>query len=108
MRGMAWWPNAAWLMRSSSTDVGLPMIVLTPPGWMEFTRMPKRPSSRAAVLVIPRMANLLAEYETSPFFEPMPSMDEMLMIDPVPAAFIGAMAARMPRKQPTWLTLMTF
>src|SRR4051794_13387889 len=108
MRPNASRPKPSSLMMSSSTDVGLPMIVLTPPGWMELTRMPNRPSSREAVFVIPLMANLLAEYDRSPFLEPTPSMEEMLMIDPPPASRMGAMAERMPRKHPTWLTLMTF
>ena len=97
----------ALLISSSATPVGLPITVLTPPGWIEFTRMPKRPSSIAAVFVMPRIANFDAVYDTSPFLEPMPSIDEMLTIDPPPAAFIGAIAARMPRKHPTWFTLMT-
>jgi len=36
------------------------MPVSTPPGWTELTRMPRWPSSWAADLVIPRIANLLA------------------------------------------------
>ena len=34
--------------------------VSTPPGWTEFTLIPNPASSRAATLVMPRMANLLA------------------------------------------------
>ena len=64
--------------------IGLPMIVFTPPGWIEFTRIPRDPSSSAAVFVMPRIANFDDVYATSPFFEPSPSIDEMLMIDPPP------------------------
>ena len=35
-------------------------------------------------------------------------MDEMLTIDPPPARVIGSIADRMPRKVPTWLTMMTW
>ena len=42
-----------------------------------------------------------------PFFDPMPSIEEMLMIDPPPDSIIGAMAALMPRNVPTWFTLTT-
>ena len=41
--------------------MGLPITVLTPPGWIELTLMPKRPHSMAAVFVMPRMANFEAE-----------------------------------------------
>ncbi len=61
----------------------------------------------AAVLVMPRMANLEAEYEMSPFLEPWPSIEEMLTIEPDRADFIAGITARMPRKHPTWFTLMT-
>ena len=38
---------------------------------------------------------------------PRPSTEEVLTIDPPPAAFIGSTAARMPRKQPNWLIRIT-
>ena len=53
------------------------------------------------------MANFDAEYDTRPFFEPMPSIDEMLTIEPPPASVIGPIADRIPRNVPTWFTLMT-
>ena len=38
-----------------------PLITVSmPPGWIEFTRMPWRPSSIAAVLVMPRTAHFEA------------------------------------------------
>jgi hypothetical protein len=37
----------------------------------------------------------------------MPSIDEMLTIAPPPLAFIRGCTDFIPRKQPTWLTLMT-
>src|SRR4051812_35270514 len=70
---------------AAASPLGLPISVLTPPGWIEFTRIPKWPSSMAAVLVMPRMANFDAEYDTRPFLEPCPSIDEMLTIEPPPA-----------------------
>ena len=38
----------------------------------------------------------------------MPSIDEMLMIDPPPAAIIGSIDAWMPRMAPVRLTSITF
>ena len=36
-----------------------------------------------------------------------PDTDEVFTIEPPPAAFSAGTAACMPRKQPTWFTLMT-
>src|SRR6185312_13943854 len=41
------------------------------------------------------------------FFDPRPSIEDTLMIDPPPDSTIGAMAALMPRNAPTWLTSIT-
>ena len=78
-----------------------------PPGCTEFTRIPEWPSSIAATFVMPRTANLLAVYARV-LGRPMnPLVDEVLMMDPPPAAFIDGTTACMPRKHPTWFTLMT-
>ena len=61
------------------------MLVSTPPGCTELTRMPNWPSSCAAALVIPRTANLLALYADSPAAPVNPSTEEMFTIDPPPA-----------------------
>ena len=37
----------------------------------------------------------------------MPSIDEMLMIEPPPPADIGPIADLIPRNVPTWLIVMT-
>ena len=42
-----------------------------------------------------------------PFLEPMPSIEEMFTIEPPPESRMAGMAAFMPRKQPTWFTLIT-
>ena len=54
------------------------------PGWIEFTRIPRGPSSIAAALVIPRMANFVAVYAVSEAIPARPSTEEALMIDPPP------------------------
>ena len=69
--------------------------------------MPCTPSSSAAVFVMPRMANFDAEYAMRLFFDPRPSIEDTLMIDPPPDSTIGAMAALMPRNVPTWFTFTT-
>jgi len=43
-----------------SMPAGRTISVSTGPGWIEFTRIPRGPSSTAAALVMPRIANLLA------------------------------------------------
>ena len=55
----------ALMKASASPSVRAPaesvtIRVSTPPGWTELTRMPNSASSRAATLVMPRIANLLA------------------------------------------------
>ena len=40
-------------------------------------------------------------------YPPIPAIDEMLMMEPPPAAFIGPATARMPRNTPSWLIWMT-
>ncbi len=77
------------------------------PGWIEFTRIPRGASTRAAALVMPRTAHLLATQERIRSIPIRPSIEEMLRIDPPPAALIGSTTARMPRKTPVWLTSVT-
>src|SRR5215471_10918403 len=96
--------KASGSMSSAASAAPRVMLVSTPPGWTELTRMPNRPSSRAAALVMPRMANLLALYAESPAAPVKPSIEEMLMIEPPPAAVIGPITAFMPSQQPTAFT----
>src|SRR5580700_506421 len=81
--------------------------VTTPPGCTELTRIPNLASSRAATLVMPRMANLLALYAESPSAPVNPSIEEMLTIEPPPALVIGSITAFMPSQQPTAFTSST-
>jgi hypothetical protein len=59
---------------------------------MEFTRIPKGASSMAATFVIPRTANLLAEYAIVAGEPAMPSMEEMFTIDARAAVVIAGIA----------------
>ena len=69
--------------------------------------MPLGPSSIAATFVIPRIANLVAEYAAHAAMPPSPSIEEALMIEPPPFLRIVRATAFMPRKQPSWLTRNT-
>src|SRR5262249_61593509 len=73
------------------------------PGWIEFTRIPNGPSSRAAPFVMPRTAHLLAPYAKHGAEPLNPAIDEMLMIEPDRCAFIDGATACMPRNTPVWL-----
>jgi hypothetical protein len=74
------------------------------PGWSEFTRMPWGASSMAADLVRPRRPHFDATYPWAQGVPRSPSIDEVLMIEPPPAAIIASAAACMPRKAPVRLT----
>ena len=78
------------------------------PGWIELTRMFLGPSSIAADFASPRTAHFEATYGCTIGAPRSPSIDETLMIEPPPAAFICSTTACMPRKVPVRLTSMTF
>src|SRR6516162_722085 len=78
------------------------------PGCTEFTRMLSRPCCTAAALVKVRTAPFEALYPTWTWSWPvMPEIDEMLTIDPPPAAFMTGIANFMPRKTPRALTAIS-
>ena len=81
------------------------MPVSIMPGCTELTRMPLGPSSIAAALVMPRMANLVAEYAVHIAMPPRPSIEEAFTIEPPPFLRMVRATDFMPRKQPSWLTL---
>jgi hypothetical protein len=58
-------------------------------------------------LVIPRTANLLAEYATAFCPPTSPASEEMLTIEPPPVRFIESMTDLIPRNTETWLMSMT-
>src|SRR5215472_5618143 len=91
---------------SMASAVSRTILVRIPPGWTEFTLIPNWPSSCAAAFVMPRTANLLAEYAEQSAAPVSPSIDEMFTIEPPPAAFIGSIADFMPSQQPTALISM--
>src|SRR6185437_8426177 len=66
-------------MRSPSTE----------PGQTAFARTPCGPSSIASVLVRPITAHLAATYGARRPIPCWPAVEEMLMIDPLPAAFMA-------------------
>src|SRR5205085_7620673 len=77
-------------------DCGCTMAVSIGPGWMEFTRMPERPSSSAAVLVNPRMPNFAVTYPAMPGAPTTPFTDDTFTIDPPPARIISGAAYLIP------------
>src|SRR6478735_3823467 len=81
------------------------MPVSIMPGCTELTRMPLGPSSIAAALVMPRIANLVAEYAVHIASPPRPSIEEAFTIDPPPFLRMVRATDFMPRKQPSWLML---
>src|SRR6478672_1430237 len=78
------------------------------PGCTEFTRMLYWPSSSAADLLRPRTAHFDATYGCTMTAPRRPSIEEMLMMEPPPSAFIASTEACMPRNVPVRLTSMTF
>ena len=78
--------------------------VLIRPGCRELQRMPCGASSIATDLVSPVRPHFEATYPWAQGVPRRPSMEEVLMIDPPPAAIIASADARMPRKAPVRLT----
>src|SRR5260370_24210740 len=85
------------ISESSASKVGVSIT----PGWIEFTRIPRRPRSCAADFVIPRDAHFVAWYAKTPGKPVIAANEEMLMIEPPPAADIDATTAFIPRNTPS-------
>ena len=66
--------------------------------------MPCGASSRAADFVSPVRPHLEATYPCAQGVPRRPSIEEVLMIEPPPAAIMASAAARMPRNGPVRLT----
>ncbi len=62
--------------------------------------MPCSPGSRAATLVMPRIANLLAVQATRYGMPARPSIEDAFTIEPPPAVVMDPTTARMPRNVP--------
>src|SRR5262245_53426804 len=81
------------------------MGVTIGPGWTELQRIRSFAYWIAVALVSRRTAPFDAWYCALVVSTPTrPSWDEMLMIEPPPAARIAGMAARVPRNTPVELT----
>ena len=80
--------------------------VLITPGLIEFTRIPSRASSVAALWVNPRTAHLLDTYGASIGVPTWLEEDATFTIEPPPARLIDGAAARMPRYVPRRLVAM--
>src|SRR5262249_33972574 len=90
--------------RSSSVlgAVYMPVSAM-PPGWTELTRMPDGPRSFAALFVKPRTAHFDVAYDDNPTMPRNPAIDEMLTIEPPPAARIGSTTLVIPHHVPVTL-----
>src|ERR1700738_4695061 len=77
-------------------------------GCTQLTLMLCGANSRAADFVRPRTAHLEATYGCASGAPRRPSIEEMLMIEPLPADVIGSTTARIPKNVPVRLTSMTW
>ncbi len=66
-----------------------------------MTRIFERPSSRAATRARDFTANLLLVYAAMPATASMPAVEEIKMIEPAPACFMGAIECLIEKKQPS-------
>src|SRR6185437_11036624 len=83
--------SAAAAPRASASRA-MTLRILSPstePGQMAFARTPCGPSSIASVLVRPITAHLAATYGARSPIPCWPAVEEMLMIEPLPAAFMA-------------------